>query len=92
LSEREEVAEGFASNLFKHRRRAGLTQQELAERTGLHRTEIGLLETRRRIPRIDTFLKICDSLEVRPDQLLEGVEWLWGQQRFWSVPSSMGGG
>jgi len=82
LTEREQVAEGFARNLFKHRRRAGLTQQELADRTGLHRTEISLLETCRRIPRIDTLIKVCDSLGVTPDQLLEEVEWLWDQQRF----------
>jgi transcriptional regulator with XRE-family HTH domain len=82
VTEREEVAEGFAANLFMYRRRAGLTQQELADRTGLHRSEIGLLETRRRIPRIDTLIKVCDSVDARPDQLLKEVEWLWDQQRF----------
>jgi transcriptional regulator with XRE-family HTH domain len=91
MSGRETVAERFAANLFKHRRQAGLTQQELADRTGLHRTEIGYLEGRKRLPRIDTFLKLCDSLEARPDQLLDGVDWLWDQQRFISIPRSASG-
>lgn len=82
MSEREQFAERFAFNLFKARRQAGLTQEELAKRTGLHRTEIGLLEHCRRLPRLDTFVKLCGALEVEPDQLLEGVDWHFGKQKF----------
>jgi transcriptional regulator with XRE-family HTH domain len=82
VSERERIAECFAGNLLKLRRQAGLSQEELARRAGLHRTEVSYLETCRRIPRIDTLVKVGDSLDARPDQLLEEVEWLWDQQRF----------
>lgn len=59
-----------------------MSQEGLAKRTGLHRTEIGMLENCQRLPRVDTFLKLCGGLEVEPDQLLEGVDWHWSKQTF----------
>ncbi|MGN6259025.1 MAG: helix-turn-helix transcriptional regulator [Solirubrobacterales bacterium] len=38
------MARHFGRNLFRRRRWAGYSQEEVAERTGLHRTEIGTLE------------------------------------------------
>lgn len=80
----EQVAERFAFNLFKLRRQAGLSQGAGEENRALHRTEIGYLEQCKRVPRIDTFLKICGSLEARPDQLLDGVDWRWARQEFFN--------
>jgi transcriptional regulator with XRE-family HTH domain len=69
-------AEQFGLNLFIARRRAGLSQQELADRAGVHRTEIGLLENGHRVARIDTLAKLTRSLEIRADDLMEGIEWM----------------
>lgn len=66
-------AERFGRNLFMARRRAWLSQEKLAKRAGLHRTEIGLLENGRREPRLSTFVKLVEALEVPPKQLLKGL-------------------
>jgi transcriptional regulator with XRE-family HTH domain len=67
------VAEQFGRNLFMARRRAYLSQEQLSHRAALHRTEIGLLERGRRVPRLDTIVKLADGLEVPPGALLAGL-------------------
>ncbi|HET7574707.1 MAG TPA: helix-turn-helix transcriptional regulator, partial [Solirubrobacterales bacterium] len=69
------VAERFATNLVAARERAGLTQEEVSFRSGLHRTEVSQLERGLRVPRIDTLVKLAASLGVSPADLLEGIEW-----------------
>jgi transcriptional regulator with XRE-family HTH domain len=71
-----EAAEQFGKNLWRARRRAGHSQEALGVLTSLHRTEIGLLERGKRLPRVDTLMKLADALEVRMESLLEGIEWL----------------
>jgi transcriptional regulator with XRE-family HTH domain len=69
------VAERFGRNLFLARRRAGLSQQDLANRAGVHRTEVGLLENGRRTARVDTLMKLTGALEVDASELLKGIAW-----------------
>jgi transcriptional regulator with XRE-family HTH domain len=76
-----EVAERFGSNLSGLRERAEITQEELAFRASLHRTEIGLLERGGRLPRIDTLAKLAGALEVEPGALFEGIAWTPGDFR-----------
>ena len=45
--------EQFAKNLRDHRKRVGLTQEQLADACDLHPTAVGKLETRQRTPRLD---------------------------------------
>jgi transcriptional regulator with XRE-family HTH domain len=75
------VAEKFGHNLFMTRRRAGLSQEQLAELASLHRTEIGMLERGIRLPRIDTLVKLMGALEADADELLVGLAWLPGATR-----------
>jgi len=70
------VAERFGRNLRRVRRREDLSQEELARRAGLHRTEIGLLEHGERVPRIDTLIRLADSMVVPPAELLDGISWV----------------
>lgn len=65
--------EQFGRNLFMTRRRAWLSQEQLAAKAGLHRTEIGLLERGKREPRLITLLKLLDALEAQPQHLLKGL-------------------
>ncbi len=69
------LAERFAYNLTSARRGVGLTQEELAMMTELHRTEISLLENAKRMPRLDTLVKLVRSLDCPADELIEGMEW-----------------
>lgn len=71
----EAAARRFGRNLFMARRRAGFSQEELAARCSLHRTEIGLVENGRRVPRVDTLMKLAGALGVGADELLRGIEW-----------------
>ena len=72
----EEVADRFGQNLFHHRRRAALSQEELGGRAGLHRSEIGMLEQGSRLARVDTLMKLAGALSIDPTELLEGIKWL----------------
>lgn len=71
----EQLAERFGRNVFRCRREACLSQEQLAARAGLHRTEIGLIESGRRVPRLDTLVRLIGSLSVRPEGLLAGIVW-----------------
>lgn len=73
------VAEQFSANLVRLRKRAGLSQEQLGFRAGLHRTEIGMLERGVRLARIDTLVKLAGSLEVEPGELLDGIVWQPGE-------------
>lgn len=69
------VAEHLAANLLRCRRHAYISQEELAARASLHRTEIGKLECAERVPRIDTLIKLAGALGIPAEQLLEGLIW-----------------
>jgi transcriptional regulator with XRE-family HTH domain len=69
------VAQQFARNAVRCRKRAGFSQEEVGFRASLHRTEIGLLEQGKRMPRIDTFVKLATALEADPAELLHGINW-----------------
>lgn len=68
------LAERFAANVVWFRHQAGLTQQELADRIGMNRTVLSVLERGRRLPRLDTILKLASGLEVGSCDLLA---WMW---------------
>lgn len=73
---RDAAAMRIGENLRLHRRGLLLSQEALAFRAGLHRTEVGMLEHGARLPRIDTTIKLATSLEVPIDDVVEGLEWV----------------
>ena len=75
------VADQFADNLRRCRKRAGLSQEEAAVRASLHRTAIGQLERAERVARIDTLVKLAGALEASLAELLEGLTWEPGGTR-----------
>jgi transcriptional regulator with XRE-family HTH domain len=74
-----EIGGFFAANFRRVRKQVGISQEALAFRAGLHRTEIGLLERGERVPKIDTLIKLAAALEVKPGVLLEGIKWTGSQ-------------
>lgn len=66
--------ECFAQNLQVARVRLGLSQQQLASRCGLSRTEISLFERRARSPRLEMIVALSRALEMEPGELLHGID------------------
>ncbi len=72
----------FAANLRRARVKAGVSQEELARRCDLHRTEVSLLERAGREPRLGTIAKLAGSLGTTPQVLCEGIAWSTEKTRF----------
>ncbi|MGD0712799.1 MAG: helix-turn-helix transcriptional regulator [Gaiellaceae bacterium] len=66
--------EQFAENVRRIRAQRGLSQEALGDASGLHRTEISLLERGAREPRLTTIVRLARALKVKPARLLEDVE------------------
>ncbi len=49
------------------------SQEDLAERTGLSPVYIGMIERGEKTPRLETFVKIINTLDVSSDEILEDV-------------------
>jgi transcriptional regulator with XRE-family HTH domain len=73
-----EVAVRLGDNLRRTRRRVGLSQEQVAIRASLHRTEIGLLERGGRVARVDTLIQLAGAMSVHPADLLDGIGWTPG--------------
>ena len=71
----EEIAEILGNNLARHRLAQGLTQDDVAYRAGLHRTEVSLLELGKRLPRADTLFEILGALGMDLRDAYEGAAW-----------------
>jgi transcriptional regulator with XRE-family HTH domain len=92
-SERAEatrVARRFAENLVSQRRRVDLSQVEIAERAGLHRTQISLLERGLRVPQLDTIVQVAAGVDAEPCDLLVGMAWKIDRDRFYDAEGPSG--
>jgi transcriptional regulator with XRE-family HTH domain len=65
--------ERFAANVRQLRKAAGLSQEDLAGRTGLHPTEISRLERAAREPRLGTIVRLARGLGVGIERLVAGI-------------------
>ena len=61
----------FADNVRKYRTKKGLSQEKLAELSGLHRTYIGDIECYRRSISLSNIQKIADALEIKLKDLFD---------------------
>ena len=68
------LGERFGANVVWFRRRARLAQGELADRIGINRSLLSMIEHGHRLPRLDVILKLVAALEVKNCDL---VEWMW---------------
>ena len=70
----ESVAPALGQVVRRHRLGAGLSQEELAERSGLHWTYVSQVERGRRNVSVDALRRIGDALGVPGWRLLREAE------------------
>jgi transcriptional regulator with XRE-family HTH domain len=68
-----DASQRFGENLLRIRQARKLTQEGLAEKAGVHRTQVTLIETGRRQPGIVTVARLAGALEVPVGSLFEGI-------------------
>lgn len=61
----------LATNLKAARKNLRLTQEQVAERSGVHATEVSRIEGGKRDPQVSTVIKLAKALKLPPGQLLE---------------------
>ena len=64
----------FGNNIRKLRAKLNLSQDDLAEASGLHRTYIGGIERGERNPSLKNIVKIARALNSKPTDLLKEVK------------------
>ena len=61
-------------NVVEGREKRGLTQTATADRAGLHRTEVSLIERDQRVPRLNTIVEPAGAQQMEPCALV-GMAW-----------------
>ena len=62
----------LGQNIRKCRKEQGLSQEQLAEKTGLSANYIGLIERGEKQPALDTLVNILNALNASADIILSG--------------------
>lgn len=65
----------FAENLSRYFEAAEISQEALASRAGIHRTQVGELLRGKQNPRLETVIKLAGALGIDPALLIEGIRW-----------------
>jgi transcriptional regulator with XRE-family HTH domain len=68
------LSDAFARVVKKHREKKGFSRAELAEKSGLHQTYVGLLEREKRSPNLDTAKAIAKALGLTLAKLIDESE------------------
>jgi transcriptional regulator with XRE-family HTH domain len=68
-----ESSKVFGENLRRARKKAGLSQEALGFKAGLHTTEISRLERAVRDPRLSTISRLAKALDLDTETLVRGV-------------------
>jgi transcriptional regulator with XRE-family HTH domain len=68
-----ELERSYGRNLRRIRKKRGYSQEALAFRAEVHRTEVSLLERGKRDPGVNMTLRLAGALGVDPGELLTGA-------------------
>jgi transcriptional regulator with XRE-family HTH domain len=61
----------FGKNLLAARKKLGLTQEQVAERSGVQAGEVSRMERGLRDPKVSTVKKLAAAVEIAPGRLLD---------------------
>lgn len=68
-----EIYEVIGERLAKARKKAGLTQEQLAEQSGIYRSHVGFIEQGRRKPTISSLNKLLTTLNISFEELFKNL-------------------
>jgi transcriptional regulator with XRE-family HTH domain len=74
MAQRSPAHAALGRAIRQARARRGISQEELASRSGLHRTYVGGIERGERNPSFTNIVRIAEALDERPSQLLAAAE------------------
>ena len=63
-TQKERVKNQILTSYIKLRKEKGITQQEIAERTGIKRTNVARIESGRNAPTIEVLVKLAAALDM----------------------------
>lgn len=81
MAERSQAHVAFGSAIRRLRAVRAISQEELGNRSGLHRTYVGGIERGERNPSFANIVKIADALEVEASELIALGEKIGGSRR-----------
>lgn len=64
------LAVAFGRTIYRHRKKAKLSQMKLAEAAELHLNAVGMIERGQRLPSLYTIVTLARALEMPPQQLV----------------------
>lgn len=62
-----------AKRLLEMRLERGMTQDGLADKAGVDRKTVNRIENDHFSPNLNTFIRLCKALKVKPSQMLENI-------------------
>lgn len=62
-----------AKRLLELRLERGITQGNLAEKAGVERKTVNRIENAHFSPNLNTFIRLCKALKVKPSDVLENI-------------------
>jgi transcriptional regulator with XRE-family HTH domain len=68
------ISKSFGFAVRQRRIAAGISQEKLAERSGLHPTYVSMIERGVRNPTLDTAVKVAKALKVELPKLIEEAQ------------------
>ena len=74
IVEQQQLSIAFGQIIRNLRLEKDYSQEELADRSGLHRNAVGLLERGERTPSIETLFALGQGLGIKPSTLIAEVE------------------
>lgn len=69
----------FASNVVRLRKKAGLSQELMADRAAVSTGMIVGVENGKKLPEFDVAIRMAGALSTTPSALVEGIRWRPGE-------------
>ena len=63
----------LGEKIYKLRNERNMTQEQLAEKAGITAVYVGMIERGEKVPKLETFIKLINVLEISADVVLADV-------------------